>query len=179
MKDRRLECGITLKTLAERCDVTSSMLSQIEKGKASPSLSTLSKIVAVLNTTIGAVVDGEVQKSQKTEHLITRLQDRKKLDDNDADLTMCVLTEQSPYKLMQPMLFSFHTKGKDNGFRYQHFGQEFVLVLTGSIEVILGDQRYLLEAGDSMYFNSSTPHLFLNTSDGLSEALSIDSPPNF
>ncbi|PKL11344.1 MAG: MerR family transcriptional regulator, partial [Spirochaetae bacterium HGW-Spirochaetae-8] len=51
IKKHRLIEGITLKELASRCNVTSSLLSQIEKGKASPSLSTLRKIAVELQTT--------------------------------------------------------------------------------------------------------------------------------
>jgi quercetin dioxygenase-like cupin family protein len=62
---------------------------------------------------------------------------------------------------------------------YQHFGQEFVLVLKGRIELVLGGKQCVLSEGDSIYFNSSVPHAFWSVYDGTTEVLSINTPSNF
>jgi len=43
--------------------------------------------------------------------------------------------------------------------RSTHEGQEFIFVLEGSMEVRLGEERYLLEQGDAIYYDSNVPHL--------------------
>ncbi len=179
LKKRRLECRITLKDLAEKCEVTSSFLSQMEKGKTTPSLSTLSRIASALDFTIGEIVDGEITSKPKDNHPVVRLKQRKTLQDDDLDMTMYVLSEQMKYKMMETMIFSFHKKSSDNGFRFQHFGQEFALVMRGTIEVILGKETHILGKGDSIYFDSSIPHVFINPQEGLTEVLSVNTPPSF
>jgi len=179
IKKHRLLEGITLKELATRCGVTSSLLSQIEKGKASPSLSTLRKIAVELQTTVGNFFDGEEGKEAEVMHMVMRAEQRKRLDDNDANVTMWSLSDQLPFKLMQPMVFTFHGIRADSGFRYQHFGQEFIVVLSGELIVKHGIDTYQLNTGDSMYFDSSIPHVFLNAHEGTTEIISVNSPPSF
>jgi transcriptional regulator with XRE-family HTH domain len=179
IKKHRLIEGITLKELASRCNVTSSLLSQIEKGKASPSLSTLRKIAVELQTTVGNFFDGDEGTKAEVAHMVVRAQQRKRLDDNDANVTMWSLSEQLPFKLMQPMVFTFHGIKADSGFRYQHFGQEFIVVLSGELIVKHGIETYHLKTGDSMYFDSSIPHVFLNAHEGTTELISVNSPPSF
>ncbi len=175
----RLENKTTLKDLATRCGVTSSLLSQIEKSKASPSLSTLSKIAFELQTTVGALVDGEHNDKFVESHLVVRAKNRKRLDDSDSHLTLWSLSEQMPFKLMQPMVFTFDGLSEDTGFRYKHFGQEFILILSGKLCVIYGKEEIFLEEGDSLYFDSSIDHVFLNAFNGTTEVISVNSPSNF
>jgi len=179
IKKFRLTNGFTLKQLAGSCGVTSSLLSQIEKGKASPSLSTLSKLAQKLNTTVGAIVDGEDDIQSIESHMIVKARDRKRLDDNDVHLTMWSLSEQLPFKLMQPMIFTFQGFSEDTGFRYKHFGQEFILLLSGKLCVKYGNETFYLEEGDSFYFDSSIDHVFLNAYEGTTEVVSINSPSSF
>jgi transcriptional regulator with XRE-family HTH domain len=180
LRSRRLECNMTMKELAEKCKVTSSLISQIENGKIHPSLSTLSKITRELDYTVGQVVDGEQpSKAQLNHSSIVRFKNRKALDDPNLDLTMYILSEQVPFKMMETLIFTFHKETKDNGFRFQHFGQEFALVLKGSIKIILGKEQYHLSKGDSIYFESSIPHIFINTQEKTTEVLSINTPQSF
>ena len=179
IKKLRLINDLTLKQLAERCGVTSSLLSQIEKEKASPSLSTLSKLATELHTTVGALVDGEKVSKTIEPYMIVRVKDRKRLDDNDDHLTMWSLSEQLPFKHMEPMIFTFHGLSKDTEFRYKHFGQEFILILSGKLCVKYGNEEFHLEKGDSLYFDSSIDHIFLNAYEGTTELVSVNSPSSF
>jgi quercetin dioxygenase-like cupin family protein len=80
---------------------------------------------------------------------------------------------------MEPLLFKLK-EGATSGERsYKHFGQEFVLVLKGSIEVMLNDIAYILKKGDSIYFNSNVPHAFKNISKKEAEAVWVVTPPTF
>ncbi len=79
---------------------------------------------------------------------------------------------------MEPVIVQLKENGNSMETRYQHFGQEFILVIEGIIEVIVGDDEYKLEKGDSMYFNSGVPHAFWSI-QGVSEVLSINAPPVF
>jgi quercetin dioxygenase-like cupin family protein len=58
---------------------------------------------------------------------------------------------------MEPFIFTFPTSiSKDVSF--EHEGEEFVFVLSGRVEFETGKRRWLLQAGDSLYMDSSIPH---------------------
>jgi mannose-6-phosphate isomerase-like protein (cupin superfamily) len=68
--------------------------------------------------------------------------------------------------------------GEDGREPVRHVGEECVVVIRGSLEVTLGDQRVVLEAGDSMTFDSEAPHAFRNPTNAETEMLTAISPPN-
>jgi len=176
IKRLREEQGITLRELAKRLNVSASLLSQIETGKASPSLSTLKNIADNFGTTIGDLV-GEGQKPVKNP--VVRKQDRKTIKDMAKGMRLFLLSSPDPNKQMEPLLFQLEPKSSSGESMYKHFGQEFILVLKGTVEITLNDTKYILKKGDSIYFNSSIPHSFRNIDSGLSEALWVDTPPTF
>jgi quercetin dioxygenase-like cupin family protein len=80
---------------------------------------------------------------------------------------------------MEPLLLHLD-EGADSGdSAYTHFGQEFVSVIKGSIEISLNKTKYVLKKGDSIYFNSSIPHAFRNISKEKAEVIWVDTPPTF
>ena len=78
------------------------------------------------------------------------------------------------------MHFILEPRATSGEKKYRHFGQEFVYVLKGSLHINLAESSYVLQEGDSIYFESSTPHSFFNPSPSKkAEALWIDTPPTF
>ena len=59
---------------------------------------------------------------------------------------------------MEPFLVTLEPAETDEE-RSNHDGQEFIFVLQGEMEVRLGEERHLLESGDSIYYDSTVPHL--------------------
>lgn len=168
--------GLTLRGLAKNIDMSPSFLSQVECGKAVPSVPSLKKIADALNTSIGSLV-GENEDSFSEP--VVRRGERRIISDSASSMTIDFLSSTHPDKLMEPMLFTLSKKTTMSESRYQHYGQEFVLVIRGRIEVVLHDRRYILEQGDSIYFNSGMPHAFWSVHEHESEVLSINTPPNF
>ncbi len=62
---------------------------------------------------------------------------------------------------------------------FSHPGQEFVIVLKGSIEVDLDGKAYILKKGDSICFNATCRHTFKGRSKGIAESLHVTTPPQF
>jgi transcriptional regulator with XRE-family HTH domain len=176
LKRLREDQGTTLREMAKDIGVSPSFLSQVEKGKASPSLTTLKSIADALQTTIGNLVGEDANQKEK---MITREDERKSLKQVSQGIQMYLLSEVNPYKQMQPLLFKLAVNAASGEPSYAHYGQEFVLVLKGAIEISLGEKNYQLKKGDSIYFNSSTPHSFKNLNKGETEALWIVTPPSF
>ena len=110
---------------------------------------------------------------------MTTERQRKAFKQSGNGIQMYLLSESSPYKQMQPLLFKLGQSAASGESTYSHYGQEFVLVLKGSLEIVLGDKSYKIKKGDSIYFNSSTPHSFKNLFKGETEALWVVTPPSF
>ncbi len=176
IRKRRGVCKLTLKALAERIGVTSSFLSQIEKGKASPSLVNLKKIANALDTTVSVLVADADSPQQSP---VLRRSARRTAVDPSTGITTEILTAPRDWKMMEPMLFTFAKRARHSAVRYRHVGNEFAFVLKGELKVVLGDQEYLLKDGDSIYFSSGTPHVLFNASASETKVLSINTPPNF
>jgi quercetin dioxygenase-like cupin family protein len=80
---------------------------------------------------------------------------------------------------MEPLLFKMNEKAASGPSMYKHYGQEFALVIKGTVEITLNDAVYVLKKGDSIYFNSSTPHSFRNVGKEEAEAIWVVTPPTF
>jgi quercetin dioxygenase-like cupin family protein len=80
---------------------------------------------------------------------------------------------------MEPLLFKLSPKATSGETMYRHFGQEFIMVIKGTMEITLNDAIYVLHKGDSIYFNANTPHSFKNLSKDDTEAIWVVTPPTF
>jgi transcriptional regulator with XRE-family HTH domain len=172
----REEKNLTLRTLAKSINISPSFLSQIETGKAQPSLDTLKGIADALTTTIGSLI-GESQAPSVSP--VMRSSERKHLDNIGKGVDIYLLSSLDQHKQMEPLLFKLTANADSGGSMYKHFGQEFVLVIKGSLEMSLNDVVYVLKKGDSIYFNSSTPHSFKNIAKEETEAVWVITPPTF
>jgi len=176
IKRLREEKEMSLRLLAKQLKVSASFLSQVETGKASPSVATLKNIADALQTTVGSLI-GEGQKMTNNPVVVEK--DRKYIDEASKGVHIYLLTNPDPNKQMEPLLFSLDKHADSGETLYKHFGQEFVLVLKGTLEITLNETVYILHKGDSIYFNSSTPHAFKNIGKEKAEAVWIVTPPTF
>ena len=175
LRSVRKKKGISLQEIADNIGVSKSFLSQVENGKTSPSLSTLKEITGYLNISISSLLEAD----QAWDVPLVSKKDRKMMRYSHG-ITMEMLSRPHPYKQIQPMHFILEPNATSGEKKYRHFGQEFVHVLKGSLQIELDDTSYVLESGDSIYFESSTPHSFRNPSSiETAEALWIDTPPTF
>lgn len=74
---------------------------------------------------------------------------------------------------MEPFVVTVPPKTEDELTFYQHPGQEFIYLLSGRLELTLAGQKYVLEAGDSMYFNSTYPHALRGLDGTTAEFLDV------
>lgn len=172
----RTSKGYSLRDLAGQVGVSASFISQVEIGKISPSLSKLKDISDALNTTVGLLIGEAVPH---TETLVVKKADRRHVDHIGAGVNVSLLSIPDPFKQMEPLIFELEEGASSGEKSFQHYGQEFVLVMKGTLEFSLKEQRYQLHEGDSLYFNSSTPHSFRNSGKGEAIALWVITPPSF
>jgi transcriptional regulator with XRE-family HTH domain len=176
IKKRRESLTISSGELASIIGVTPSLISQIERAKAFPSILTLKKLADALSTTVGELIG---ENGNLIEHPLLKLEERKFVKKNKTGTKSYLLSHHDPQKQMDPFLLHFEKKG-DSGeiMTPQNPRQEFLFVLKGKFRVSLSQQTYELSEGDSFYFISNQAHMFTNTNQGPSELLWVVNQSN-
>ena len=170
-----MEKQLTIKEIAERANVTSSLLSQIENNKANPSINSLMAIAKALNVPIGSFFDDF--DSEPTYDPVVRAGQRKILK-TQSGVTFYLLTPELKNHVIE-FIYNVYEKGGSTGEMYSHAGEECGLVLEGRLEVVYEGNIYILEAGDSIILNSNKPHKLNNVYDGKTIAVWVDSPASW
>lgn len=167
----RLKRGLSLAQVARATNVSVGFLSALERGQMRSSIATLQRIARFYGTNILSMFDtnGDAQ-------LLVRPSQRKILE-TSPKVRMELLAWGNT--AMEPHLFRIKPGGT-SGEPYTHEGEEFLHVLRGEFEIWLHNHgRYLLKSGDSLYFESSTPHRWKNPGRTEAWILWVNTPPTF
>jgi len=175
IKKIRMEKQLTIKEVAARANVTSSLVSQIENNKANPSINSLMAIAKALHVPIGSFFDGI--ESEHTFDPVVRADHRKVLRTQSGVTFYLLMPELKSHSI--EFIYNVYEQGGSTGDMYSHKGEECGLVLEGRLEVISEDHTYILEAGDSIVLDSSKPHKLTNVYDGKTIAVWVDSPASW
>jgi len=180
LQQLRTEKGLKLEELARSSGVSIGVLSQIERGLGNPSFRTLFKIAQGFGVPIGYFFSG-VDRSGK----VVRKHERKMLV-----LPLSELNSSNGglvYELLSPdlmgsleLLWIEYGPGistKETPFTHQ--GEECGVILQGRLEAHIAEETFVLEAGDSIYFNSAVPHWFRNPGPETAVMVWAITPPSF
>ena len=176
LRARRRERRLSLRDLASRLGVSPSLISQIERGRAKPSVSTLYAIVAELDVSLDELLfndrrpappaDDELGARQAAaEQALQRADSRKQIR-----LASGVVWERLT-PLSEPdtefLYVTYEVGGASSGEHefQRHPGHEWGLVIEGRLEVRIGFEEYVLGPGDSISFDSTRPHRLANVGD--------------
>jgi len=165
IKEIRESKGMSLQELSKLTGFSSAILSQIENHLESPSLGTLFKIAKALDVSIGLFFGIE----EEFPFWITKKGEGVKIARfaSKDGITRYGYTYQSlgigkKNRKMEPFIVILEPETIKNEKPYAHEGEEFIYVLEGKIEVILGKNKEVkdvLEEGDCIYYDSTLPHL--------------------
>jgi transcriptional regulator with XRE-family HTH domain len=173
IEDLRRKRGLTSRALATGVQVTSSLISQIEHDKTSPSLDTLRRIAKALQVPLTYLLledDLEPQVVRKRERHVIHLE--------DSQLRATFLSPLPPQHLELVLLDL--PPGKVAWTRPRsHEGQECRLVVKGTILAHYGEKTYLLEEGDSILWNGTVPHRIENVGNTDAQLLIALTPPGY
>ena len=167
----RMRRKLSLAQVARATSVSVGFLSALERGQMRCSIATLRRIARFYKTNIISLFEtnGEAQ------HLVRPSQ--RKILETSPNVRMELLAWGNT--AMEPHLFRVKPGG-GSGESYSHEGEEFLHVLRGEFELWLHNEgHYLLKAGDSLYFESSTPHRWKNPGRAEAWILWVNTPPTF
>jgi len=151
---------VSQEELASRTGLDVDFLRDLEESGPSPALGPLLKISRALGTRLGTFLDD----AMSSDPLITRLEEREeemsllKGAGKPSSLHFYSLGKGKTDRHMEPFFIRLEPHSAEEDLFSAHEGEEFVVVVSGSIEVTYGQERYELEPGDSIYYNSAVPH---------------------
>jgi transcriptional regulator with XRE-family HTH domain len=171
----RLDLGLSLQKLAEASGISTGMISQIERGLANPSVNTVSKLASALGLQLGIFFE---PKPPTPERRVVRKGERPRIGIPDPSFVYELLVPDLNRSLEFVWVESAPGATTESS-PFQHEGEECGLVLQGTLEVHLGDEVYVLEAGDSIVLDCRIPHWYRNI--GAERVLSVwaITPPSF
>ena len=163
LKAIRLKGNMTIQELAEKSQVSSNMISRIERGLTIPSVEILMKLATVFGKSINFFVE-EVSTTHEIVFSSPGMRDKTVYDD-DANMQ----TESFTSGLRDPQFTSFFCNVKKGGSsgvqKMYHPGDELIYVLDGLLRVTVAGETHMLRAGDSLSFKSHLPHRWDNIGD--------------
>jgi DNA-binding transcriptional MerR regulator/mannose-6-phosphate isomerase-like protein (cupin superfamily) len=170
---RRLRArrGLSLAQVARATGVSIGFLSALERGQMRSSVGTLQRIAHYYRTNILSLFEAARENPR-----LVRPAERKILE-TTAGVRMELLAWGNT--AMEPHLFRVKPNG-GSGESYAHEGEEFLHILRGEFEIWLSsNEHYRLKTGDSLYFESSTPHRWRNPGKTETWLLWVNTPPTF
>ena len=164
IKQARLKKKMTHDVLANETGFSIDYLKQVEAGKEVPPVGALLQISRALEIDSGALLKEEASKRKDRVRAYTKR------------------TENYAYTTLTPGAENKHLKGfqvtvapmkEHKGVGYQHEGEEFVYVLSGTIEITVGDHVNRLKTGDALHFNSGIRHMMRNPGNAETELIVV------
>jgi transcriptional regulator with XRE-family HTH domain len=153
----RERLGLSIEDLAKNAGIDAVLEKNVEEGTVYPSLSVLIKLSRALGQRLGTFMDDQYIEDP----IIVRSGERKE--------------ETAPHHGAGPGNYHYHLLGKGKTDRHMdpfyiviepssdrsqssHEGEEFIIVVSGEVELVYGKETFHLKAGDSTYYNSVVPH---------------------
>jgi transcriptional regulator with XRE-family HTH domain len=177
----RLERNLTLTAVAQAAGVSASLISQVERGLATPSISALRRIAGALNVPIAALFlgkpepsDGESDRGGR--RLIVRRHERKGLHVPGSKVVYEQLTPDLNRKV-EFLWIEYKPGSITHPDPMSHPGEENAICLQGSVVVTIDDQEFELSEGDSISFESGWPHQVENRTSRRAVLVSAITPP--
>lgn len=162
---------MTLDELAQKTHVTKGYLSKVENSKKAPPVSTLLNIADALDLSISALFG---EPGEPNSLSLVRKADRQIMarDGTSFGYSFQTVAHKYPNKAMEPYILTIPVE-IDQSPLFQHKGEEMMLILEGAMKFLHGDNEYLVNQGDCIYFDSGIPHRGFSVGDGEVKCLMV------
>jgi len=168
--------GLTIAELAKDADLSVGIISQIERNMVSPSIVSLWKIANCLGVSVGFFFEDE---NAGNVNPVVRANERKRIYTSNNKAVYELLSQDLVNKKIEFLHITIEPGDEAANKLVTHDGEECGIVIQGTLKVVTETGEYLLETGDSIYFNSMIPHKYVNCGAETSVSIWAMTPPNF
>jgi transcriptional regulator with XRE-family HTH domain len=166
--------GLSQRELARRAGVTNGLISLIEQNRVSPSVGSLKKVLDGVPMSLAEFFTLDVLSAAQVFY------SAEELVEIGNEAASCAWSPHSARVASSRCCTERHEPDAATGEdMLSHRGEEGGVVVRGKVELTVGGQTRVLEAGDAYYFSSSTPHRFRNVGTEVCEIISASTPPTF
>jgi transcriptional regulator with XRE-family HTH domain len=168
LRELRTERGLSMRSLARLSGLSTNALSMIERGKTSPSVSTLYKLSEALEIPITAFFRTEPPR----QGIVFRKADARSRVEFQRGLWEG-LGGESFIGRVEPFMLTFEAGATSGPHGLVHSGHEFVICLKGQLQYEVEDERFSLQPGDSLLFASKLRHRWRNPGKSVTNVLFV------
>ena len=164
IKKVRVDKNVPLERIANETGFSVAYLKEVEAGKAIPPVGAILQIARALEIDSASLLKEPESKLEK------RIRAHTKRTENYAYTTRTPGAENKHLKAFRVVI---EAQQEHHGVDYFHEGEEFDYVLSGTVQVTVGEHVNTLGAGDCLHFNSGIPHKLRSISDERAELLVV------
>lgn len=173
IKRLRKKNGLTQEELADRCELTKGFISQIERDLTSPSIATLVDILESLGTNLQ-----EFFNEDSEEKVVFTAEDVFENENEDLNYILKWIIPNAQKNSMEPILMELGPGGMTKE-DHPHEGEEFGYVISGTVFLHLGRDKYRVKRGESFYYKANSNHYLENTGKSVARIIWVSTPPSF
>ena len=174
LRDIRTHMKLSQRQLARQSGVANATISQIEAGKLNPTVSMLKRVLDGIPINLSEFFGDEFESG---EQVFFRAEELTEIADGDVSFMQVGANLRN--KSLQ-MIKECYQPGAGTGrHAITHDGEECGFILSGRLQVSVGEQTTILRAGEAYYFKSDQPHHFHNPGNEACELITACSPPTF
>lgn len=178
LRAARANQGRVIEEIATATGLSRAYISQVETGKASPSLLTLQKLSNALNIPISSLFAEEHGPSGCT---VIRADERPLMQYGTPDapraMRKMIHFLSAPNRPLEMVMLELPAGAAAIDHTHTHEGEEVFYVLEGRIQAVHGDREFVLEPGDSLHWEAQTPHMISNIADSPAKVMVARTPP--
>lgn len=174
IKRLRLESGMTQEEIADRCELTKGYISQLERDLTSPAISTLQDILDCLGTNLQEFFSEEIMNEQ----VVFTDSNYFVKESLDQGYAIHWIVPDAKKRQLEPIIIELKPDCSSEEDT-PHPGEEFGMVLNGSVTLVFGKEKFKLKRGDCFQFKPNKNHMLKNTGKATAKVLWITTPPSF
>ena len=174
LRSIREQLGLSQRKLAKSSGVANATISQIESGVLNPTVGMLKRILDGIPLSLSEFFSDELELADK---VFFRAEELRELGKDGLSYRQVGLNLGE--KAIQMMKECYQPGATTGKHPLTHQGEECGIVLSGQLEITVGNQTQVLKAGDAYYFNSQLAHRFKNSGRVPCEVISACTPPSF
>ena len=174
LKAIRTRLGLSQRHLARVSGVANATISQIEAGRLNPTVSMLKKVLDGIPMPLSEFFADDFEAEDR---IFFRAAELTEIADGGVSFRQVGANLNN--KAIQLLRECYQPGAGTGRHAITHEGEECGIVLSGRLEVTVGDETQVLRAGDAYYFRSDQPHSFHNPGSEPCELITACSPPSF